>query len=65
MLAHKDMDPELVYKTVKILFDNEKMMKERSPAQFDFFGKKNAMAGCAIPLHPGAERYFKEIGLIK
>ena len=65
MLAHKDMDPEIVYKTVKLLFENEKMLKERSPAQFDFFGLKNAMAGRAIPMHPGAERYFKEVGLLK
>lgn len=65
MLAHKDMDPELVYKTVKILFENENLIKERSPAQFDFFGIKNATAGLAIPLHPGAERYYKEVGLLK
>ena len=65
MLAHKDMDEEIVYKTVKTFFENEKMIKERSPAQFDFFSLKNGMAGCAIPLHPGAERYFKEAGMIK
>jgi len=40
-------------------------LKERSAAIFDFFDIKNAMAGAAIPLHPGVERYYKEMGLIK
>jgi len=65
LLAHKDMDAEIVYKTVKLFFENEKLIKERRPAQFDFFSLKNAMAGCDIPLHAGAERYYKEMGLIK
>ena len=26
---------------------------------------ENALAGVPIPLHPGAERYYKELGLKK
>ncbi|MBE0587904.1 MAG: hypothetical protein IH617_07660, partial [Hydrogenophaga sp.] len=25
----------------------------------------NAIKGMPVPLHPGAERYYKEVGLIK
>jgi TRAP-type uncharacterized transport system substrate-binding protein len=27
--------------------------------------KDNALAGAGIPIHAGAERFYKEIGLIK
>ncbi|MDO8904483.1 MAG: TAXI family TRAP transporter solute-binding subunit, partial [Hydrogenophaga sp.] len=27
--------------------------------------RDNAIKGMPVPLHPGAERYYKEIGLIK
>jgi TRAP-type uncharacterized transport system substrate-binding protein len=26
---------------------------------------KNALAGMPIPLHPGAEKYYKEVGALK
>lgn len=64
MYASEDLSEELVYKTVKALVEGTKDLKERG-AIFDFFGPENAMAGCSIPLHPGAERYYKEAGLLK
>jgi hypothetical protein len=27
--------------------------------------RENAIKGMPIPLHPGAERYYREIGLVK
>jgi len=26
---------------------------------------KNALAGMPIPLHPGAQKYYKEVGVLK
>ncbi|MBO5493052.1 MAG: hypothetical protein J5974_06970, partial [Pyramidobacter sp.] len=28
-------------------------------------GPEHALDGCSMPIHPGAEKYYKEIGLIK
>jgi len=65
MLTYESMDEEVVYKTVKAMFENTAALKDRSASIFGFFGIENAMAGCDIPLHPGAERYYREVGLIK
>jgi hypothetical protein len=27
--------------------------------------KENAVKGAGIPFHPGAEKYYREVGLIK
>jgi TRAP-type uncharacterized transport system substrate-binding protein len=27
--------------------------------------RENAIKGMPVPLHPGAERYYREVGLIK
>jgi len=27
--------------------------------------RKNAFDGMPVPLHPGAERYYREVGLLK
>ena len=64
MYANENLSEELVYKTVKALVENTPELKKRG-AIFDFFGPQNAMAGCSIPLHPGAERYYREAGLLK
>ena len=64
MYANENLSEELVYKTVKTLVENTPELKKRG-AIFNFFGPENAMAGLSIPLHPGAERYYREAGLLK
>jgi len=27
--------------------------------------RENAIKGMPVPLHPGAERYYREVGLVK
>jgi TRAP transporter TAXI family solute receptor len=61
-VAHKDLPDDLVYKIVKTVFDNrEELMKAQSSA------KETVPANIArdelLPLHPGAERYYREIGV--
>ena len=66
LLAHKDADPELVYIVTKTLNDNIEIMKKDNPGM-DYWDPKtqNDRTGMSVPLHPGAERYYKEVGLIK
>jgi hypothetical protein len=55
---------DLVYRFVKNLFDHkEDYYAIHSTAKE--MTKENATKGMSIPLHPGAERYLKEIGAIK
>jgi len=64
LLTHKDVDDETIYKTTKMLYDNAKFLKERSH-YFSTFSPDNAFEGMTVPLHPGAEKYYREIGIIK
>jgi uncharacterized protein len=54
---------EVGYEITKALFENASYITH---AQGMHITKENALSGSTgLPLHPGAERYFKEIGLIE
>lgn len=63
IVVHEDMDDELAYTITKTLFDNVKSLAEVHPAaaQMD----PETAWQTSIELHPGAEKYFKEIGTLK
>ncbi len=56
---------EVVYRLTKAVFDNLAMFKQLHPALADLDPHKMIQDGISIPLHPGAIRYFKEVGLLK
>ena len=57
--------PEFVaYAITKEVFDNFEEFKKLHPA-YEVLTKENMLEGMSAPLHPGAEKYFKEAGLIK
>ncbi len=60
------VDAETVYQITKAMFsaDAQKTF-QNGHAKGKLITVKNAVMGSAIPLHAGAERYYKEIGLIK
>lgn len=65
LVTTESMNEEVVYQVVKSLFDN---FSDFKTLHFVFATlEKNRMveAGLTAPLHPGAERYFKEAGLLK
>ena len=53
-----------VYLMTKSLFDHLDMLVQTHPAAKDIEVAK-APFGLPVPLHPGAERYYREIGLVK
>ena len=55
---------EVVYAITKEVFDNFEEFKKLHPA-YEVLTKENMLEGLSAPLHPGAEKYFKEAGLIK
>lgn len=63
-VSSEDVPDEMVYQVVKAVFDNFDDFKKLHPA-FAHLDKKDMVAdGLSAPLHPGAEKYFKENGLM-
>jgi len=61
-VAHKDLPNDLVYKIVKAVFDNhDELVKAQSSAKETV--PANIGRDAVLPLHPGAERYYREVGI--
>ncbi|MBW2064013.1 MAG: TAXI family TRAP transporter solute-binding subunit [Deltaproteobacteria bacterium] len=54
---------KVVYAITKEVFDNLEAFKKLHPA-YSVLTKKNMLEGMSAPLHPGALKYFKEVGLL-
>ncbi len=55
---------DVVYAITKEVFDNFEDFKKLHPA-YSVLTKEGMLDGLSAPLHPGAEKYFKEVGLLK
>ena len=64
LVVRADVDPDVVYAITKSIFENLAYLKRVDPALGNL-SLDTALAGMAMPLHPGALRYFSEAGLIK
>ena len=60
-----DVSEEVVYTLVKSVFDNFEDFKGLHPAFANLVPEEMASAGLSAPLHPGAEKYFREQGWIE
>ncbi len=59
-------DANTVYEITKALYgDAAQKNLAAGHAKGRFITKENALKGAGIPLHPGAERFYKEAGLLK
>lgn len=65
LVSDDKVSEEIVYKTVKAMFENIAKLKERLPNYFSTFCLEHALDGCTMEIHPGALKYYKEVGLIK
>ncbi len=64
LVSHEGVSEETAYQMTKLLFDNvDKLAASHAAAKA--IKLENAIAGLPIPLHPGAERYYREKGIIK
>lgn len=61
LIVAKDVDEELVYQMTKVLFEHA---GEMTHAKKEFIAAETGVQGIPVPFHPGAERYFREIGLL-
>ncbi len=59
-----DVDEDVVYTVVKAVFDNFDRFKGLHPAFANLNEEEMIADGLSAPLHPGAEKYYKERGWI-
>lgn len=64
LVTSADVPDNVVYAITKEVFDNLDAFKALHPA-YKNLTKQNMLQGLSAPLHPGALKYFKEVGLIK
>ncbi|MGF1773299.1 TAXI family TRAP transporter solute-binding subunit [Vibrio wakamikoensis] len=56
---------DVVYNIVKSVFENFDDFKRLHPAFANLKKEEMIKDGLSAPLHPGAEKYYKEVGLLK
>jgi TRAP transporter TAXI family solute receptor len=64
LVTREDVPADTVYTMTKALFDNLDQLKAAHSAAKGI-SKEEAPKAVPVPLHPGAERYYREAGLIK
>jgi uncharacterized protein len=57
-----DIPDDIVYAITKEIFDNLESFKKLHPA-YDILTKENMLEALSAPIHPGAMKYYKEVGL--
>jgi len=61
-IAQADLPDELIYQLVKMVFENAPALAREVPAASDTL-PQNVSKDTFLPLHPGAVRYYREIGI--
>ena len=64
LVTSEAVSEETAYQMTKLIFANLDRLKAAHSAA-SAIALENAVDGLPIPLHPGAERYYREVGLIK
>lgn len=65
-ITSADQPDDLIYGITKALWnDNTRKQLDAGHAKGKQITKEHALDGIGIPLHPGAERFYKEAGLLK
>ncbi|MFA7292280.1 MAG: TAXI family TRAP transporter solute-binding subunit [Rhodocyclaceae bacterium] len=64
LVTHEGVPAETVYGMTKAMFDNlDQLVAAHAAAKA--IKKENAAKNMPLPLHPGAEKYYREAGLLK
>jgi TRAP transporter TAXI family solute receptor len=64
LVTHSGVPEDLVYRMTKAMYDNlETLYAAHNAARV--IRRENATKGLPVPLHPGAERYYREVGVMR
>jgi hypothetical protein len=64
VVAHESLSDDLVYNVTKAILENRDFLKERHN-YFKDLAPENIVGAVIAPLHPGAEKYYRELGVLK
>jgi TRAP transporter TAXI family solute receptor len=64
LVTHSDVSDETAYQMTKLLHESKDQLVAAHAAAKEI-DQATAIEGMPVPLHPGAERYYKEAGIIK
>jgi hypothetical protein len=64
LVAKSELEEDIVYRITKAMFDSIKTI-ETAHAKGKEVKLEKALIGMPIPLHPGAEKFYKEKGMVK
>ncbi len=62
LVASEDLSEDVVYEFTKALFENLDDLKA-GHAKFELVSAETALDGASAPVHPGALKYYEEIGV--
>lgn len=65
LVSSTDVSDEVVYQLTKSVFEKLSVFKRLHPALAHLKKENMIKNGISIPLHPGAIRYYREIGLLE
>ncbi|MCF8043126.1 MAG: TAXI family TRAP transporter solute-binding subunit [Desulfarculaceae bacterium] len=65
IVANKDLSDDEAYNIVKTLYANWPALAKVKKAAIEASKPEKALMGARIPVHPGAMRYYKEMGIAK
>ena len=63
LVTHEQVDPEIVYAVAKEVYQNFATFRELHPA-LERLEPADMLRGQSAPIHPGAEKFYREVGLI-
>jgi hypothetical protein len=63
--TNKDVPDDVVYNVTKTLYENKAALVQAFRPMALFDPKRMAKPLKAVPFHPGAEKFYKEVGLLK
>ena len=64
LVTHEGVPADTVYKLTKAMWENLPALVAAHSAG-KAIKKENAVTGMPVPLHPGAEKYYREAGMLK
>lgn len=64
LIVGAEVSEEVVYNLTKALFENQPELAQ-AHAKGQELNLEDAVQGISVPFHPGAEKYFKEVGALK
>ena len=66
MVTSAKIPTDVIYEMTKTLYnDATRKTLDSGHAKGKMITRENAVKGAGIPFHPGAEKYYKEVGLLK